>query len=70
MGYRSVYDLANPADPGIEAFVRVHQQRHFPQAARRWDEKLARGALSTVMSSLRYDSRLTRKQSQYIPVST
>ena len=70
MGFRSVYDLALPADPGIEDFVRTHQQRRFPEASRRWDEKLARGALSTVMSSLRWYSRLTRKQSSYIPVRT
>jgi glycosyltransferase involved in cell wall biosynthesis len=70
IGYRSLYDLAEAGDPGIEAFVRAHQQRRFPDATRRWDEKLARGALGAVMSSLRFYSRLTRKQSSYIPVKT
>jgi glycosyltransferase involved in cell wall biosynthesis len=70
MGYRSVYDLAEAADPGIETFVRAHQQRRFPEATLRWDEKVARTALGAVMSSLRYYSRLTRKQSSYIPVKT
>lgn len=70
MGFRSVYDLALPAEPGIVEFLRQHQERKFPEATRRWDERLARAALSTIMSTLRWYSRLTRKESSYIPVST